>query len=103
MPDSENETRLALRVYPGARRSEVTGCADGVWQVRVAAPPVKGQANRELIGLLSRLLGISQRALSITRGHTSRNKLITISGLKPEEVSRRLGLPGLPPLDKAAR
>ncbi|MFH1003116.1 MAG: DUF167 domain-containing protein [Chloroflexota bacterium] len=90
MPDRQNETRLTLRVHPGARRSEVTGCAGGVWQVRIAAPPVKGQANRELIGLLSRLLGVSQGALNITRGHTSRNKLVTISGLGPEEVGRRL-------------
>ncbi len=87
---SESETKVLLRVYPGAARSEVVGFTDGVLRVKVAAPPVKGQANRELIVFLSRTLAIGKSALTIIKGHTSRNKVVIIRGLSQEDVRRRL-------------
>jgi uncharacterized protein (TIGR00251 family) len=68
----------------------VVGFSGGVLGVRVAAPPLKGQANRELVAFLSQLLGVSQGRLAILKGHTSRNKLIAVSGLSREEVIKRL-------------
>ena len=88
-PDS-SETRLSLHVYPNAPRNQVVGFSGGVLGVKVAAPPLKGQANRELVAFLSQLLGVSQGSLAILKGHTSRNKLIAVSGLSREEVIRRL-------------
>ena len=85
-----SETRISLHVYPNAPRNQVVGFEGGVLGVRVAAPPLKGQANRELVAFLSQLLGVSRGSLAILKGHTSRNKLIAISGLSREEVIRRL-------------
>ena len=59
-------------------------------RVRIAAPPVRGKANRELLSFLSQLLGVSQSSLAIIRGHTSRNKTVAVSGLSQEEILRRL-------------
>lgn len=87
------EARISLHVYPNAPRNEIVGFTDGVLGVKVAAPPVKGQANRELVAFLSRLLGVSKGSLAILKGHTSRNKLIAVSGFSQEEVLKRL-LPG---------
>ena len=87
---SESEARISLRVYPNAARNEVVGFSDGVWQVRVAAPPVKGKANRELLTFLSQLLGVSKGSLTIIKGHTNRSKVIAIDGLSREEVFKRL-------------
>ncbi len=81
---------LQLRVHPNAARSKVIGFSDVVLQVRVAAPPVKGKANKELIALLSQVLGVSKGTLNISKGHTSRSKVITIDGLSQEEVIQRL-------------
>ncbi len=88
MPGSE--TKISLQVNPGAARSKVVSFTDGVWQVGVAAPPVKGKANRELIAFLSQVLGVGKGALTIIRGQTSRSKVIAIDGLSQEEVIRRL-------------
>jgi uncharacterized protein (TIGR00251 family) len=85
-----SETRISLHVYPNAPRNQVVGFSGGVLGVKVAAPPLKGQANRELVAFLSQLLGVSQGSLAILKGHTSRNKLIAVSGLSREEVIRRL-------------
>ncbi len=81
---------LSVRVQPNSNRSEVAGFTDGVLEVRVAAPPVRGKANRELVELLSRELGISQGQIEIVRGRTSRNKVLVIDGLSQAEVVERL-------------
>ena len=81
-----------MRVYPGAPRSEVVGFTDGTWRVKVAAPPLKGKANREVIAYLSRQLGVSKNALTITSGHTSRNKVIAVAGMSMKDITDRLGL-----------
>jgi len=85
-----SEAKISLRVYPNAPRNEVIGLTEGVLRVKIAAPPVEGKANRELLTFLSQLLGISQGALTITKGHTSRNKTVAASGLSQEELLKRL-------------
>ena len=81
---------VSVRVYPNATKDEVLGFRDGVWQVRVAAPPVKGKANKELISFLSKVLGVGKNSVSIAQGHTSRSKLIAVDGLTQEEIMKRL-------------
>ena len=85
-----NTNLLRLRVQPNAGRNEMIGFADGVLQIRVAAPPVTGKANRELIAFLSQTLDVSKSSLSIVKGHTSRNKVIAIDGLSQEDIINRL-------------
>ena len=77
-------------MHPNAARNELAGFAEGVLRVKVAAPPVKGKANKELIALLAQRLGLSKGDLVILKGHTSRNKIISIAGLTREELNRRL-------------
>jgi len=79
-----------LRVHPNAARNELAGFSEGVLRVRVAAPPVKGKANKELIAFLAQKLGLSKGDLTILKGHTSRNKVISIAGLTREELNQRL-------------
>ena len=56
----------------------------------MAAPPVEGRANRELMSFLAERLGISRSSVVIVRGHTSKDKLIEVLGLSAEEVAARL-------------
>jgi uncharacterized protein (TIGR00251 family) len=90
LPEDKNNDYLYLKVTPNAARSEITGETDGVLYVKVAAPPVKGKANRELIVLLSQVLGVKKSAIAIVKGQTSRNKVVTIEGLKRNEIIDRL-------------
>ena len=85
-----SEARISLRVYPDASKNEVLGSAEGVLRVRIAAPPLKGKANRELLSFLSQLLGVRQSSLAIIRGHASRSKVVAVTGLSQEEVLGRL-------------
>ena len=94
MPGSKEEARISVQVYPNAAKNEVVDFIDGVLRVKVAAPPVKGKANKELIALISRVLGVDKSRVSISRGHTSRRKVIAIDGLSQEEITKRLSSSG---------
>jgi uncharacterized protein len=84
--------RLMVKVIPNAGRNEITGFKEDVLQMRVAAPPDKGKANKELVDFLSEQLGIKKSAIAITRGLTSRNKVLSITGISREEMIRRLSI-----------
>jgi len=87
---SGNEVKISLRVYPNASRNEVVGFTNGVLRVKVSVPPIKGKANRELITFLSRLLRVDKGSVNITKGHTTRNKVVAIDGLSRDEVMKQL-------------
>jgi uncharacterized protein (TIGR00251 family) len=81
---------LEVKVTPGTVRSEVTGVREGILHVKIAAPPVRGKANKELIDYLSRALDVSRSDISIVKGEASRHKVIEVEGLDREEILRRL-------------
>ncbi len=69
-----------MRVVPRASRSEIVGEHDGALRVRIAAPPVEGAANEELVRVLSRALGLSRSAIEISAGHSSKLKTVRLLG-----------------------
>ncbi|OLD25303.1 MAG: YggU family protein [Acidobacteria bacterium 13_1_40CM_3_55_6] len=71
---------FAVRVVPRASRSELVGEQRGALRVRIAAPPVEGAANKELIKLLSKSFKLPKNAVQIISGLTSRNKIVRIKG-----------------------
>ncbi len=82
--------RIAVRVQPRASRTEVAGRHGDAVKIRVAAPPVEGAANKELIAFLAKRLGLSKSALEVVKGAQGRDKLIEIEGLTEKEVRERL-------------
>jgi uncharacterized protein (TIGR00251 family) len=83
---------LRVRVQPRAPRSEIVGWrADGTLSVRVAAPPVEGQANAALAALLADALDLRPAAVSVAHGVRGRDKLVGITGLTLAEVRQRIG------------
>ena len=81
-----NNHWLLLKVTPNASRNEITGVNGGVLQVKIAAPPERGRANKELIAFLSRELGVKRSAVAIIRGENSRHKAITVGGMSREDI-----------------
>lgn len=83
--------RLRVHVQPRASRTEVVGLHGDAVKVRVAAPPVEGAANDEVIRLIAGLLGIPKRDVRVVAGATDRRKQLEITGRTPEAVRRALG------------
>ena len=81
--------KIWVQVQTNARGNEILGEKDGVWHLKIAAPPVKGRANQALTRFLSDVLQIAKSRLEIEKGLTSKRKLIVITGLSLEQVERR--------------
>ena len=77
--EDEHVITLTVRIVPRASRSEIAGYHDGALRIRVAAAPVEGAANRELIKFLSKTFRVPQNAVAIISGSNSKNKIIRIT------------------------
>ncbi len=75
-----------VRVQPRASRSEVAGTHGEAIKVRVAAPPVEGAANAELVAFLAKQLGVSKSAVKIVRGEQGRRKVVEVEGISQARV-----------------
>lgn len=85
-----DELRIRVRVKPRAGRSRVLSVRSGVVEVAVAAPPVDGAANDELVRLLSSVLDVARRNVEIVGGAHGRTKLVLIRGVSGVELTSRL-------------
>lgn len=67
-------------VVPRASRSEIVGEHNAALRVRLAAPPVDGAANDELIRVVAQAFGVRKGAVEITAGQTSKRKQLRVRG-----------------------
>jgi uncharacterized protein (TIGR00251 family) len=66
-------------VIPGASKSEIAGVLGDRLKIRVAAPAEGGRANRAVVEILRRWLGV--RAVEIVSGIANPEKTVHVSGL----------------------
>lgn len=83
-------TRLLLRVVPGSKRPGIVGRHGDAWKIRVSAAPERGAANDAVIELLASALRLDRRDVRLVSGHASRDKIVELAGLPPEETDARL-------------
>ncbi|MBI2605151.1 MAG: YggU family protein [Deltaproteobacteria bacterium] len=81
---------LSLRAQPRAKKSEIVGQHGGALKVKIAAPPVEGAANGEIIAFFAKLLGIPRSSISIERGGQSRHKVLRLRGASAAQITETL-------------
>jgi uncharacterized protein (TIGR00251 family) len=79
---------LRILVQPRASRTEIVGLYGDAIRIRLAAPPVDGAANEELILFLAGQLKVSKAAVTITSGLSSRRKMVSVVGVTENQVRR---------------
>ena len=72
---------LKVQVVPRASQSEIVGEHNGALRVRIAAPPVDGAANEELIRTLARAFKVPRRDIEIISGHSSKIKQVSVKNM----------------------
>jgi len=85
---NEEGAKLVVQVQPDASRNQVVGFKEGILSVKIAATPLKGKANQELIKYLADFLNVARSRLAVIRGQSSRKKLISIKGYSQDEIMR---------------
>ena len=82
--------RLVVHVQPRARRTEVAGLHGDAVKLRLAAPPVDGAANEELVRFVAERLGVARSAVRVAAGATSRRKTVEVDGMDGARARRAL-------------
>ena len=83
---------LSVYIQPKASRTECMGIHGDAIKIRVAAPPVDGAANDELIRFLACRLSIPVTSVEIIAGVGARHKRVFVKGAGAELVLTCLNL-----------
>jgi uncharacterized protein len=91
---AEGHLVLAIRLTPNGGRDQIDGIeldADGkaYLKARVSVVPEKGKANKALIALVAKQLGIPKSAIDLVSGDTSRKKILRVDA-EPEDIIKKL-------------
>ena len=88
--ETEDGLVFSAQARAGARSNEIRGIQDGALRVYVTPAPEKGKANKAIITLLARQLGIAKSNLKIISGQTSALKKIKVNSLTLAELNQRI-------------
>ena len=90
--DTKDGVILTVHVQPKASTTECVGIHGDAIKIRVAAPPIDGAANDELIRFLARQLSIPSTSVLIHSGAGGRHKRVLVKGTTAQLVMARLKL-----------
>jgi hypothetical protein len=71
--------KIKVKTIPRASVPGIEELKENELKVKLKSPPVEGKANQELIKLLADYYKIPKSRIEITKGLTSRNKIIKIT------------------------
>ena len=83
---------FAVKVHPRAKKNAITGQVGDAIKLSLTAPAIEGRANEACIEFFAKLLKVPRSSVTIASGQASRQKVIRVSGLSAEEVSKRIGM-----------
>lgn len=87
-----NGVRLTVHVKPLRSETRLLCEPDGTLTMHVAAPPVKGKANRVIVRWLSKRLRTSPSNVQLVAGFHSNVKVIEITGMTEAQIAAALGI-----------
>jgi uncharacterized protein (TIGR00251 family) len=90
--DTNDGVVLTVHIQPKASTTECVGIHGDAIKIRVAAPPVDGAANDELIQFIARRLSIPTASVRIHSGASGRHKRVLVKGATAQLVMARLNL-----------
>ncbi|MEO8339425.1 MAG: DUF167 domain-containing protein [Nitrospirota bacterium] len=90
--DTRDGALLTVHIQPKASTTECVGIHGDAIKIRIAAPPVDGAANDELIRFLARRLSIPLISVQIQFGVSGRHKRVLVKGVTGQLVLDRLNL-----------
>ncbi len=88
--DGRGGTLMSCRLTPRSSAEKIAGEWDGAVRIMLNAPPVDGKANAALVKFIAKRLGVARSHLALVQGECSRNKVLNIAGIPPEDVFKEL-------------
>ncbi|NLI28652.1 MAG: YggU family protein [Nitrospiraceae bacterium] len=73
---------IEVKVTPRSSRKGVAGMVGDCLNVKLTAPPVDGEANAQLIGVLADYFSVRRSDIEVVKGASSRRKIVKLRGLQ---------------------
>lgn len=77
--DKSGNLQIKILAKPGAKQNGITDVSPDGCGVQIAAPPVEGEANTELVKFMAKVLALRKSDVQLDRGSKSRQKVILIA------------------------
>jgi len=90
LKDRSGNAELRIHCQPRASKTEIVGLHGESLKVRLAAPPIEGQANAELCQFLAQYFGVFRQEVQILSGKGARQKRVLIKGKTAQEIQNCL-------------
>jgi len=69
---------IRVKVFPNSKKAEIIEKSEGVFEIKVKAKPIKGEANMEAIKALAFYFKIPESKIRLIKGFKQRNKIFEI-------------------------
>ena len=79
---------VSVKVQPNASKDRVVGEHADQIKIAVTVAPEKGKANKAVIKILCKSLGVKSSDIQIVSGETSRDKKVFIRNINEEDINR---------------
>ena len=90
--EDQDGVLFKVRVQPRAAKNQVAGLCEDALKLRLTAPPVDGEANEACRAFLAGVLDVPRSQVKIVSGHTGRSKMIKVTGVSAEKLSKAFSL-----------
>jgi uncharacterized protein (TIGR00251 family) len=77
---------LPVRAQPGSKMSELRGEQDGALKIAVTQIAEKGKANKAIVALMSKQLGLRKSQIELISGETSAQKRFLVRETSVEQL-----------------
>ena len=77
---------LPVRAQPGSKKSELRGEQDGALKIAVTQIAEKGKANKAIVALMSKQLGLRKSQIELVSGETSAQKRFLVREISVEQL-----------------
>jgi uncharacterized protein len=81
---------LPVRAQPGAGKNAIRGEQNGTLKVSVTQVAEKGKANKSLVEVLAKGLGLKRSQIELIAGETQPQKRFLIRGVTQAELAERI-------------
>jgi uncharacterized protein len=88
--ETENGVIIQVKVTPNSSRNAIIQGSNDLLTVKLTSPPVEGKANKGLLKFLAKKMQVAPSAITILKGHSSREKTLLIVGVDLATAKDRL-------------
>jgi uncharacterized protein (TIGR00251 family) len=90
LTDHPDGVILPVRAQPGASKNGIRGEQNGALKVSITQIAEKGKANKSLIDVLAKGLGLKRSQIELISGQTQPQKKFLLRGLNRAELNQRI-------------